>query len=122
MKVKLLDIVNSNQVLNKLLNSNKMPVKEAYMLSRSVKKIQEELTEFDNVRVKLVKELGEKTEGDNYIIKQENEGIFREKIDEILNTEIEVNITKIGIDKLDGLGLSPIELLYLDYLIEASGV
>lgn len=122
MKMKLTNLVNSLQVINKILNSDKLPIRDAYRLSKSIQKIQEELQNFDKFRIELIKKYGYETGDGNYQIKSEFENNFRQEIDELLNTEVEIGVSPITLESLSKVNLSAIELSLIDHIIEPEKV
>lgn len=122
MNIKLSQLVNSVQVLNKILNSDKLPVTDAYRLSKSIKKIQDELQNFDKYRIELIKKYGDETGDGNYQVKPEYESNFRQELNELLNIEVGIGLNPITLDSLSKVNLSAIELSLIDYLIEEQKV
>jgi len=120
--MKLTNLVNSLQVINKILNSDKLPIRDAYRLSKSIQKIQEELQNFDKFRIELIKKYGYETGDGNYQIKSEFENNFRQEIDELLNTEVEIGVSPITLESLSKVNLSAIELSLIDHIIEPEKV
>ncbi len=124
MIVKLSQIINSQEELKKLLDF-KLPVKTAYNIGKMINKIQPELKAFEEVRVKLIKELGEqKGEDGNWEIKKENLQKFTEEIEKVLNSEISLDFNevdkfqKISIDQIGEEKIEASLLLKLDWLFE----
>jgi hypothetical protein len=122
MNIKLSQLVNSVQVLNKIFNSDKLPVTDAYRLSKSINKIQDELQNFDKFRIELIKKYGQETGDGNYQVKPEFEDDFKKGMDELLNTEVEIGLNPVTLESLSKVNLSAIELSLIDYLIEEQKV
>jgi hypothetical protein len=122
MNIKLSQLVNSAHVLNKILNSDKLPITDAYQLSKSIKKIQDELQNFDKFRIELIKKYGDETGDGNYQVKPEYESNFRQEINELLNTDVEIGVNPITLESLSKVNLSAIEISLIDYLIERQKV
>lgn len=106
-----------------VLLETKMPIKTSYWLKRFVDKIQPILKTYDEKRNDLIKEYGEEDksvmvngEGQFSVKDPEKIKLFFEKLNELLETEEEVEFTPF---KLEDFGNSEIEPKNLPvYLIE----
>lgn len=118
-------LLNSIPTLQKL-SQEQLPIKISYTISKNIKAIEEELKIYEEERQKLIKKYAElDKEGkpkvnDNgiYIIKQENQLDFNKEVLELLNIETDINISKIDLNALEGLKISPLELTSVDFLIK----
>ncbi|BDQ03481.1 hypothetical protein [Ignavibacterium sp.] len=119
MGIKLLQIVNSISVLNKISNSDKLPIKQAYMLAKFIPKVQKELETFESLRIKLLEKYGEKREDGQIQVKENNLEEFQQEISKLLDVEINFDSPKLALSDLDKIGLSVIDLMTIDYLIES---
>ncbi len=131
MKVKLSQIINSQEGLKALL-SIKLPVKISYALGKLVNKMQPDLKVFDEQKMKLIKELGDPApdspiingEAQNWQVKPENLAKFGEELGKLLEIEIELNFNdsdpfqKIKIADLGEINIEPLQLMNLDWLLE----
>lgn len=122
LSAKLNQILKSDEKLAlKNLISEKLPAKTSLLIVKVIKKCQEEITNFYEVRNKKIIEYGEKLEGDNYQVKKENLQKFNEEILPLLNLNIELNIEKkLMLDELGDIKITPENLLILDWLIESN--
>ena len=135
MLIKLSELVNSSTSIPakegqeevksplSVLLETKMPIKTSYWLKRFVDKIQPILKTYDEKRNDLIKEYGEEDksvmvngEGQFSVKDPEKIKLFFEKLNELLETEEEVEFTPF---KLEDFGNSEIEPKNLPvYLIE----
>lgn len=116
---KLSQIINSITVLNKISNSDKLPIKQAYMLAKFIPKVQKELETFESLRIKLLEKYGEKREDGQIQVKENNLEEFQQEISKLLDVEINFDSPKLALSDLDKIGLSVIDLMTIDYLIES---
>lgn len=123
--VKLLDIIDASPILRKLAEST-FSGAVAFKIARLIKACEIELQTFEESRRKIIEEYGEKDENgelkifDNQQIKVKEE--YREKcavsLNELLNTEIELNVNKIPINSLEQIDITPNELIKMEAFIE----
>lgn len=103
------DIVKSTTAINKLLISDRLPIKTAYKIARNVKILEGELSVFENCRAELL---------EKYKSVAENEKVLKEEMEKLLNVELKIQLYRVGIEELEGANLTPVDLLALEYLIE----
>ena len=99
----------------------KMPVKSLYRLRKIARKVNEELKEFTDMRLELIKEFGEAGENGTISVdfETENGKKFIAKYEEIANEDVSVEIEFL--DSIESLGdnvqLTAMELAMLEGLI-----
>lgn len=138
MKMKLEEAITKTAVLAQIAQK-RLPVKVGYAVSRNYEKLSKEQGVFDTQRQKLCKELSEKGEdGNPVMLKSVIDGkpvesfklsddalaALSSDLQEILSTEIEVDILTIGMDALERIdedpryeALSPGEIGALGFMI-----
>ena len=124
MKVHVKDVINSIPILKQLM-ATKLP----FALSYKVKKIVDQCnyvgTEFDKGRVELLQQFAtldkEKNEYRFDPEKPENLKKFNERINEIFNSEVDVEINPLTIVELDipGLVIEPSAIELIEWMIAA---
>ena len=125
MKLTNLTILNGMASLS-TLSQEKLPISISYQISKNISKLNNELKIYNEERQKLINKYGKKDENDKLIIGDKNEITFKEecKIDwnrdfsELLSIENEIDIAKISIDSLEGIELSPNEIMSIEFMIE----
>lgn len=121
--MKLKDLVTSIESINKL-NAEKLPVSAGYKLSVFFKKVNPELTAWETARKELIEELGTKKldedgkETDKYEFAEDKVKEFNDKIEELLNQEVNIEIPEITIADLGDIKIEPKYLMALDWLIK----
>lgn len=112
MKLKLLQIVNSIDSLNILIDT-KFPAKVSYRIKRIADKLDPIIKTYNDKRNELVKEHGTKDEDSETISVKDPEQIkiFAEKLNEILEVEEEVDITPIPSEMLGDTEVEPKHLV-----------
>lgn len=98
MKLKISDLLSAKDALI-VINQAKLPVKTSYSLSRSIKKIAEELEHFSEQHLALIKEYGEEgVEGGSWKVKPENMAEFSKRYDELLDVEVDIDVWKLPLE------------------------
>jgi hypothetical protein len=115
MKVKLLELINSQKELERL-GKKQLPVKSAYWIKRITDKVYHELDLFYKQRKEIIEKYQtEEGEKGKKIPKEYVEKADKE-INELAEIEIEIDINKIKIEDLGEVNIEP-ELL-LSYIFE----
>lgn len=106
-KVKIADIVNSTDALKELV---KMPLKAktAYHVARLGREVEKEYNLFQEKRMDLVKKYAIKDENGEPIVENEQISVapenietFKNEINELAASEVELNVEKIKLDDLN---------------------
>ena len=124
-KITLEQLINSSDALRNL-SQKQLKARSAYTVAKLIKAADTEMTNFNDVRVDLVKKYAEKDENGELIL-DENQNIkvppeniekFNIELQELLKTTIEINANKISIDDLEDIQFTPTEMAQLDEFIE----
>ena len=113
--------VTMNTYLNSLNKvSNKVNGKLAYYIARNIRKIHNELIEFENIRNDYIRKYGTVNEnGDYFISVNSNEyENFLNFISEYASIEHEVDITTVSEKDFFNSNLNANEILELDFMIK----
>lgn len=118
-------LLNSIPTLQKL-SKEQLPIKVSYTISKNIKAIEEELKIYEEERRKLIKKYAELdkegklkvNDNGNYVIKQENQLDFNKEVLELMSIETDINISKINLNVLEGLKVSPLEISSVNFMIE----
>lgn len=120
-------LVNSIEVLSKLINMN-LNIKASYMIARNISIIEKEVSIYNSEREKLINKYGIKDEdgklklNENNTIQLEQDYLedWNKDIKELLELEVDVKIEEI--DKEDlfkcNCDISPRELILIDFIIK----
>lgn len=124
MKLKLRQIVESVQGMNALMDS-KLPVKIAYRLNKLANnQISREIKDYEEQRVKLVKEYGDKDEAGQVSVSDPKKlEEFLVKINELQDVDVEIDFERISIESLGDIAIEPkniISWLFSDETQEAT--
>lgn len=125
MKLTNQELLNSIPTLKKL-SQEQLPIKISYTISKNIKNIEEELVVYEEERQKLLKKYVEMdkegkpkiNDKGHYVIKNENQAGFNKGVLELLSIETDVNISKIDLNALEGLKISPSEISSVNFMIE----
>lgn len=121
MKVTLKDIVESQEVMRTLSNKP-LRGRVAFKVARLLKKLEAELTTFNDTRVKLIESYAKKDEEGNYVTNDKNEhqfdqdnaNKFIEEINKLLLEELDVDANPILVDEIEDLDFTPAEMAALE--------
>lgn len=123
-KVKLSELLNSTETLKKLSQKD-FKAKLAWSISRLLKAAEQEIQEFNDTRMNLINKYGEK--GDDGQLVTDDKGNcrivpesiqeFSNELNELINTEVEINANPIDIELLEDLEFTPTEMTQLEPFI-----
>jgi predicted glycosyl hydrolase (DUF1957 family) len=115
-KIKLLDILNSKEVLGEMGKKKDFDGLTSYKVARNIRNINIELENFEKVKTELIRKYGEKKENGSIEVLESNKDEYLKQLSEILQEEINIDVMQISPEKL--FGVSPFELMSLDWMIE----
>lgn len=99
----------------------KLDVRTSYRLTKFSKKVKAELTDLEEARQKLVKEMGEmdpdRNDG-NLRVKPALLQEFNERMEEIKKEEVEIPVMKVKLADIEKANMSVIDIANLDFMIE----
>ena len=123
-KVKLSELLDSTETLKKLSQKD-FKAKLAWSISRLLKAAEQEIQEFNDTRMNLINKYGEK--GDDGQLVTDDKGNcrivpesiqeFSNELNELINTEVEINANPIDIELLEDLEFTPAEMSQLEPFI-----
>ena len=118
MKVKLALLVG-NEALKSLVDAP-MPSATSFRVAKAVKEVQKVLEVFEESRQALVKKYGKESKDGELSIEPDSKNWkkFIDEYNELVNEEVELNITKIKSENLSKVELSPKDILMLEWLID----
>lgn len=105
------------------LSKRDFKAKTAYRISKITKKVLKEFEIFNEQRMKLIRKYGLKDEKGE-LIKKDGHYLFKDReafdaeIEELLKTEIQLNVETLSIEDFGDCELSPLELSGLGRLIK----
>lgn len=124
MKISLNDILKSRTALV-ILNNTKFKSAVAYKIMKNLKTIAEEEKLYEKQRIKICKEFSNKDNEGNivivdgkYDIPEERKSEYLAEIEELKNVVVDIPITKITLEEIEGAMLSPAQLDSVEYMLE----
>lgn len=122
--VKLSELLDSTETLKKLSQKD-FKAKLAWSISRLLKAAEQEIQEFNDTRMNLINKYGEKGDDGQLVtddkgncrIVPENIQEFSNELNELINTEVEINANPIDIELLEDLEFTPTEMSQLEPFI-----
>lgn len=109
------------------LTQKELPIKASYAIAKNMAKLDGELKTYNSEREKLIEKYSEKDENGKPIITGEGNQVQLQKdlvaewskdIKDLLAIENEVDIHQFNINDLNGLSMTPAELMLIDYMIQ----
>lgn len=124
-KVKMSQLLDSTETLKKLSNMQ-LKARLAFQIGRVLKAADSEITNFNEARMNLIKKYGEKDEnGDlktdekgNCTIPNESTEEFGHELNDLIETEVEINANPIKIADLENLDFTPSDMVGLEGFID----
>lgn len=124
-KVKISDLLNGTEALKKLAETQ-LKAKLAWQVGRILKAADTEIQSFNDTRMDLIKKYGEKDENGELITDEKGnckvmpDGIenFSNELNELINSEVEINANKISIDSLEDKEFTPAEMSQLEPFVD----
>lgn len=124
-QLKMNDLLNSTETLQKL-SQKELKAKLALSIARLLKEAEREMQNFNEVRMNLIKKYGEKDENGELItdekgnckILNDNTADFSKELNDLIETEIEINANKLKLDDLETLDFTPSDMVSLEPFIE----
>ena len=123
--VKISDLINSTETLQKLAQKD-FKAKLAWSIARLLKAAEAEIQSFNETRMNLIKKCGEKDENGELItdekgnckIVAEEIDSFSQELNELIQSEIEINANKIKMDLLENVDFTPSDMAALEPFID----
>ena len=123
--VKISDLLNSTETLQKLSQKD-FKAKLAWSIARLLKAAEAEIQSFNDTRMNLIKKYGEKDENNELVtdengnckINPEDIDIFSKELNELIDSEVEINANKIKMELLENLDFTPSDMAVLEPFVE----
>lgn len=124
-KVNLKQIVESQEAMRKL-SDKQLRGRTAFKMSRLLKKLEAELTTFNETRLKIIEKYAKRNEDGSFMTNEKNEyqfteedaNKFMEELNKLLEEPIELDANPILLDEIEELDFTPSEMAMLDPFIE----
>jgi len=104
-------------VLSKILKSDALGVKTAYRFSKFLKRASKELQDLEEARQKLVIKYGATDADGSVQVVEAMMPSFMKDYEEVLKEETEISFQPVPVSSIDGVGLTPGDLILLENLI-----
>lgn len=124
-KVKISELLNSTETLQKLAQKD-FKAKLAWSIARLLKSAETEIQSFNETRMNLIKKYGEKDENDELItdengnckIVPDSISTFTAELNELMDTEVEINGNKLKMELLEDINFTPSDMAALEPFVE----
>ena len=123
-KIPLKEITQNIQLLSDL-TTNTMPARTAYKFTKIIKQCVDEVNQYNVARKALIEKYAQRNEENEIIydnnqatVSSDNYTLFQQELNDLLNTEVEINVLPIKLNELDNLDFTPGQLIMLYPFIE----
>lgn len=124
-KVKMYNVMAAKDIFMRILSSN-FTGRQAFVLSRALKEIDKEIVDFNKAKDFILLKYAEKDEHNYTVMNDKNTVKIAEdkyndvnnELQELLYTEIEINMEPIPLEWLDNLQFTPKEMIDLEPFIK----
>lgn len=121
MKIVLKEVLEGQEILQKL-SCQPLPGRTAFQIGRLLKKLEDVLTSYNDVRTKLIDKYAEKDENGNFKLNDKNEYQFTSEnmqayvseINNIIMEEIEIEAKPINFKDIENLEFTAAEMTFLE--------
>ena len=117
MELKLKQLLNGIDTLRHLANSRGLKARVSYQISRNVKSIDEELTNYDNIVKQTCEKYAVLDDEGKPVYSPEGNAMYSDnlsltkEIEELQETVVDIDISPIPIDALDVVELTPNDMI-----------
>ena len=125
MKLKLIEIINCNAVLNELSTNKSTNVRAVYKIAKINRELKRELELVEEQRLEIIRKYCTNDdkgrpiiEDKQYVIPAENSKKLQKELNEFLSIEVQVNIDPLTLEDLEGFDISSRQLTELLVIME----
>ena len=124
-KVTVQQIIESQEAMRNLLDKQ-LKGRTAFQVARLIKKLENEISSYNDTRVKLIERYAMKNDDGSFVINdkneyqftQENMNGFVQEMNKILAENIEIDVNPIKLEELDNINFTVMEMTMLEPFIE----
>lgn len=124
-KVTVQQIIESQEAMRNLLDKQ-LKGRTAFQVARLIKKLENEISSYNDTRVKLIERYAMKNDDGTFVINdkneyqftQENMNGFVQEMNKILAEDIEIDVNPIKLEELDNINFTVMEMTMLEPFIE----
>lgn len=104
------EILKLNETLNRLMMNRdlKFNVRVGYLFAKNRALIQQDVQLIDDIRQKILREFGTVQDNGDIVVPKENFKIVQDKLNDLMNVEIELPLVQIPVDEFEAIEL-PLE-------------
>lgn len=125
MNIKLGNLIKSRKTCNELKNLKGLDSITAYRIAKNIQEIQKELSIFDEQNVNLLNKYCERDDNNKPIVNDgfvsipnSNKKDYEMELKALFEEDVELSIKKISLGSISNVGLTPAEILSLEYMLD----
>lgn len=120
-RVELKDILEGQEVLHKLSNEQ-VPGRVAFRIGRLLKKLEESLGTYNEVRINILQKYAMRDENGEYKLNDKNEyqfdsdnlKLFIDEMNKLISEEVEIEADPINFSDIENINFTPSEITLLE--------
>lgn len=122
-RVTLRDVLEGQEALQKLSNQQ-LPGRTAFRIGRLLKKLEDVLTSYNEVRTSLLEKYAKHKEDGSFEVNDKNEYIFEdinvfiEEMNKLIMEEVEVEADPIDFKTIEDVSFTPVEITLLEPFVK----
>jgi len=122
-RVTLRDVLEGQEALQKLSNQQ-LPGRTAFRIGRLLKKLEDVLTSYNEVRTSLLEKYAKHKEDGSFEVNDKNEYIFEdvnvfiEEMNKLIMEEVEVEADPIDFKSIEDVSFTPVEITLLEPFVK----
>ena len=122
-RVTLRDVLEGQEALQKLSNQQ-LPGRTAFRIGRLLKKLEDVLTSYNEVRTSLLDKYAKHKEDGSFEVNDKNEYIFEnvnvfiEEMNKLIMEEVEVEADPIDFKSIEDVSFTPVEITLLEPFVK----
>lgn len=118
MKVKLRQLWIAGQAVHQLSKTNSTSARANYWIGKAITAIDNENRVIEATRNELIKKYGKENDDKSFTVVAENMPAFSKEFEDLLAGEVDINVTPIELEYLEGRDLAVEHLTALDFIIK----
>lgn len=115
--MKMGQIITAVPALQRLADE-KLTLKTLYKVNRLLSSLDKEISFYNQERIKLIESLGNNVQGDKWAIAQDKQAEYQERMTELMNLEIETEISPVMLPTSESIQMSYNDIKALEGFVE----
>lgn len=126
MKIKIVEILNSTKVLEKISKQDLKVgnAKLGYLLYKNIQNINKEIRYFEEAKNKIINKYGKKDKAGNYLvdangnIKFKDNNSVEKELNDVLQLEVDCDINELSLEEVNNWSMSALDISKIAFMIK----